>query len=73
MPNAAAISAAVLILPVMLLYITMLLYLTFKPETPTTNPLEFILSSGGSSEEESTMGRENNDIQKAIEIQMEDI
>ncbi|KAL0461450.1 UNVERIFIED_CONTAM: Metal transporter Nramp1 [Sesamum latifolium] len=73
MSKAAAISAAMLILPVIILYITMLLYLTFKPETPTTNPLECILSSGGSSGGDSTRERENNDIQRDTEIQLEDI
>ncbi|KAL0381691.1 UNVERIFIED_CONTAM: Metal transporter Nramp1 [Sesamum angustifolium] len=73
MSKAAAISAAMLILPVIILYITMLLYLTFKPETPTTNPLECILSSGGSSGGDSTRDRENNDIQRDTEIQLEDI
>lgn len=72
-PKATAIVAALLIIPVMISYIALLLYLAFKPETPTTNPLEFILSSGGSSERESTRERENCGIQKGIEIQLCDI
>lgn len=72
MPKATAIFAAIMIFPMIICYVVLLLYLTFKPETPATNPLEFILSSGGSSEIESTR-EDDHGIQKAMDIQMSNI
>ncbi|XP_073143762.1 metal transporter Nramp6.1-like isoform X2 [Henckelia pumila] len=69
MPKAAAIVAGTLIVPLAILYIALLVYLTLKKEVPEVNRRDSILSSGGSS------GRQSNNGDQGIreEIQMEEI
>ncbi|XP_075501555.1 metal transporter Nramp7.2-like [Primulina tabacum] len=72
MPKAAAVGAGMLIIPVAILYIALLVYLTLKKEIPNINPRDSILSPGVSSERESNNG--NQRISTEItEVQMEEI
>ncbi|XP_022895289.1 metal transporter Nramp1-like [Olea europaea var. sylvestris] len=69
-PKATAIITCVAISPVIILYILMLLYLTFKPQIPNTDSPDSGMSPDESLESEITRERDSNGIQRAVEIEM---
>ncbi|CAA2967818.1 metal transporter Nramp5-like [Olea europaea subsp. europaea] len=69
-PKATAIITCVAISPVIILYILMLLYLTFKPQIPSTDSPDSGMSPDESLESESTRETDSYGIQRAVEIEM---
>lgn len=69
-PKATAIITCVAISPVIILYILMLLYLTFKPQIPKTDSPDSGMSPDESLESEITRERDSYGIQRAVEIEM---